>query len=94
MTGQWRLQPLPFGTLPEFLPHWSPEELVATYALVGGVPAYLAWLDPEQTLVENIKQVMLTRQACTRRGDVPVAGRGTRAAELPCDSAGDWRWRP
>lgn len=59
MTGQWRLLPLPFGTLPEFLPHWSPEELVATYAIAGGVPAYLAWLDPEQTLVENIKQVML-----------------------------------
>jgi AAA+ ATPase superfamily predicted ATPase len=59
MTGQWRLQPLPFGTLPEFLPHWSPEELVATYAIVGGVPAYLAWLNPEQTLVENIKQVVL-----------------------------------
>jgi AAA+ ATPase superfamily predicted ATPase len=29
MTGQWRLLPMPFGTLTEFLPHWSPEELVA-----------------------------------------------------------------
>jgi AAA+ ATPase superfamily predicted ATPase len=59
MTGQWRLLPLPFGTLREFLPGWSPEELVATYAIVGGVPAYLAWLNPEQTLVDNIKHVML-----------------------------------
>jgi AAA+ ATPase superfamily predicted ATPase len=50
MTGQWRLMPLPFGTLSQFLPHWSPEEPVATYAIVGGVPAYLAWLDPSQTL--------------------------------------------
>src|SRR5215216_2942866 len=59
MTGQWRLLPLPFGVLHQFLPSWSPEELVATYAIVGGVPAYLAWLNPTQTLVENIKQVML-----------------------------------
>jgi AAA+ ATPase superfamily predicted ATPase len=59
MTGQWRLLPLPFGILNQFLPNWSPEELVATYAIVGGVPAYLAWLNPTQTLVENIKQVML-----------------------------------
>jgi uncharacterized protein len=59
MTGQWRLLPLPFGTLNQFLPNWSPEELVATYAIVGGVPAYLAWLNPAQTLVENIRQVML-----------------------------------
>src|SRR5262245_34861962 len=59
MTGQWRLLPLPFGTLNQFLPTWSPEELVAAYAIVGGVPAYLVWLDPAQTLVENIKQVML-----------------------------------
>lgn len=59
MTGQWRLLPLPFGVLHQFLPNWSPEELVATYAILGGVPAYLAWLDPAQTLVENIKQVML-----------------------------------
>jgi uncharacterized protein len=59
MTGQWQLLPLPFGTLHQFLPNWSPEELVATYAIVGGVPAYLTWLDPTQTLVDNIKQVML-----------------------------------
>ena len=59
MTGQWRLMPLPFGVLSQFLPSWSPEELVATYAIVGGVPAYLAWLDPAHSLVENIKQVML-----------------------------------
>jgi AAA+ ATPase superfamily predicted ATPase len=59
MTGQWRLMPLPFGVLHQFLPGWSSEELVATYAIVGGVPAYLAWLNPMQTLVENIKQVML-----------------------------------
>ena len=59
MTGQWYLQPLAFTLLPEFLPNWSMEELVATYAIVGGIPAYLKWLDPEISLVENIRQIIL-----------------------------------
>ena len=60
MTGQWRLQPLPFYSLKRFFPKWSAEERVAGYALVGGVPAYLEWLDPERSLVENIRQVVLS----------------------------------
>lgn len=59
MTGQWFLRPLSFGNLPSFLPHWSAEELVAIYAIVGGVPAYLEWLDAEGSLVENIRQTIL-----------------------------------
>ncbi len=46
LTGQWHLQPLCFASLQEFLPNWSAEERVAAYAVVGGVPAYLEWLDP------------------------------------------------
>ncbi|NTU80673.1 MAG: ATP-binding protein [Chloroflexales bacterium] len=59
MTGQWHLLPLAFGTLREFLPRWSPEEQVAAYAIVGGIPAYLSWLNPRQSLTTNIKHVML-----------------------------------
>jgi DNA-binding transcriptional ArsR family regulator len=51
---------LPFAALSEFLPHWSTEERVAAYAVVGGVPAYLEWLDPERSLSDNIRQVMLS----------------------------------
>lgn len=58
-TGQWRLQSLPFSALREFFPNWSAEERVASYAIVGGVPAYLNWLDPGLTLVNNIRQVIL-----------------------------------
>ena len=60
MTGQWHLQPLPFHSLSQFLPSWSVEERVAGFALVGGVPAYLEWLDPERSLVENIRKVILS----------------------------------
>jgi len=59
MTGQWHLQPLSFSSLLEFLPGWSAEERVAAYAIVGGVPAYLEWLDPSRSLTQNIREVML-----------------------------------
>jgi len=52
--------PAPLGALPAFLPTWSPDELVAISAIVGGVPAYLAWLQPERSLVENLRTVILS----------------------------------
>jgi len=60
LTGQWPLRPLPFGALRTFLPAWAPAEQVAAYAIVGGVPTYLRWLDPDRSLVDNIRHVLLT----------------------------------
>jgi uncharacterized protein len=59
LTGRWHLQALPFSALREFFPQWSVEERIAAYAIVGGVPAYLGWLDPDLPLVENIREVIL-----------------------------------
>lgn len=59
LTGQWYLEPLPFVALRDFFPNWSAEERVAAYAVIGGVPAYLNWLDPALSLTDNIRQVML-----------------------------------
>jgi AAA+ ATPase superfamily predicted ATPase len=59
LTGQWWLHPLPFAALQEFLPDWSADERVAGYAVVGGVPAYLEWLDPTLSLSDNVRQVIL-----------------------------------
>ena len=59
LTGQWQLRPLPFAALGEFLPNWSAGERVAAYAVVGGVPAYLEWLDPDLSLSNNIRDVVL-----------------------------------
>ncbi len=61
MTGQWHLQPLSFSTLREFFPRWTAEERVAVYAIVGGIPAYLNWLDPNLELSKNIRQVILAQ---------------------------------
>lgn len=59
MTGQWRLQPLPFGALRAFLPGWPPDQQVAVYAMVGGVPAYLSWFRSDRSLLENVRDSML-----------------------------------
>lgn len=58
-TGQWHLDPLPFGALREFVPKWSVDERIAAYAIMGGVPAYLERLIPERSLVDNIRDVIL-----------------------------------
>lgn len=60
LTGQWSLQPLPFSALKLFFPAWSAEERVAAYAIVGGVPAYLRWLNPQRTLSENIRHLIVS----------------------------------
>jgi AAA+ ATPase superfamily predicted ATPase len=58
-TGQWHLQPLAFSALSSFYPTWSAEERVAAYAVVGGIPAYLEWLDPSRSLSANLREVVL-----------------------------------
>jgi len=59
MTGQWLLEPLAFPALSLFFPRWSLEERIALYGIVGGVPAYLEWLDPERSLVANVWEIIL-----------------------------------
>jgi AAA+ ATPase superfamily predicted ATPase len=58
-TGQWHLQPLRFSALRQFLPKWPADQRVAVYAILGGVPAYLEWLRPDQSLPENLRDVIL-----------------------------------
>jgi AAA+ ATPase superfamily predicted ATPase len=61
MTAQWHLEPLLFSSLAEFFPHWDVDARVAAYAVLGGIPAYLNWLDPELDLIGNIRQVILNQ---------------------------------
>lgn len=53
--AQLLVKPLPFATLSSFLPHYELERRISTYAVVGGIPAYLELLDDTQTLAANIK---------------------------------------
>ena len=60
LTGQWYLEPLPFAALRAFFPGWSAEERLAAFGIVGGVPAYLKWLDPDLSLSDNIRRIILS----------------------------------
>ena len=57
MTGQWQVEPLPFVALKQFFPNWTIDERVALYSIVGGVAAYLDWLNPNLNLINNLYQV-------------------------------------
>lgn len=59
LTGQWWVKPFEFSVLKEAFPNWSAEERVAAYAVVGGIPAYLDWLNPKLNLFDNIKATIL-----------------------------------
>jgi AAA+ ATPase superfamily predicted ATPase len=61
LTGDWQLQPLPFHTLRQFLPSWDAADRVTLYSMIGGVPAYLTWLDPKRSLVDNLREVLLAK---------------------------------
>jgi AAA+ ATPase superfamily predicted ATPase len=62
-TGQIHLEPLAFHTLRLFVPNWTADERVGLYALVGGVPAYLEWINPQVNLSKNLRAVFLDKKS-------------------------------
>lgn len=61
-TGQYLLTPLDFPKIALFFPHYSPDDLVTGYAILGGTPAYLRQFDDQHPLVENVRDRILTPQ--------------------------------
>ncbi len=61
-TGQIRLQPFDFREASLFFPHYSPEERLTAYGMLGGMPAYLLRFSTDQPLRENLLQEMLQTQ--------------------------------
>lgn len=58
-TAQLLVKPLPFQTVQNFLPRYDIERRISTYAVVGGIPAYLELFGDDKTIASNIKtQVM------------------------------------
>ena len=58
-TAQMQLQPLPYGATSDFFPDYSAADRVALYAMWGGVPAYWERLDASQSVMENLRQIIL-----------------------------------
>lgn len=60
VTSILNLNALPFSSFKAFFPGWHADERVAAYATVGGIPAYMEWLNPNLSLITNIKNVVLS----------------------------------
>jgi AAA+ ATPase superfamily predicted ATPase len=94
-TAQLRLDPLPYGTIRDFLPDYSPAERVAVYAVAGGIPAYLERFQPSQSLSTNIRALFMRRSGIFRSepfyliGDVIRRETQTYEAILRSIASGD-----
>lgn len=60
-TGQWRVEPFGYRDAALFTPGYSPEDLVRTYAVCGGMPYYLERFDDAVPLAQNILRNVLRR---------------------------------
>lgn len=58
-TARIHLKPLRYAALPLYFPNYEPDELVAAYSILGGIPAYLQLFNPKLSLGTNIKNVLL-----------------------------------
>ena len=58
-TGQLLVHPLLLRTLKDFFPGYSPEERIITYAILGGVPAYLIQFSDKVSIRQNIERQIL-----------------------------------
>jgi AAA+ ATPase superfamily predicted ATPase len=63
ITAQVKLPPLPYGATKDYFPDYSSFDRVTLYAMWGGVPAYWERLDPEITVVENLRNNVLPTHA-------------------------------
>lgn len=60
-TGEWRVEPLKFRDVKRFFKRYGMEELIKIWAVCGGTPFYLANMDPNITVEENIMQKILRK---------------------------------
>ena len=61
-TWPFELKPLALADLPAFFPRYTAEQLVETFAVLGGMPYYLVSVDPQVGLLTNIKRHILAPQ--------------------------------
>ena len=62
-TSQMQLPALPFGATSEYFPEYGIIDRVRLFAMWGGVPAYWERLNPELSVVENLRRNILPSHA-------------------------------
>jgi AAA+ ATPase superfamily predicted ATPase len=65
-TGQLQVTPFDYLDAALFTPSYSPEDRVRSYAVWGGMPYYLAQIDSERSVAENILRTVLARNGVLR----------------------------
>lgn len=60
-TGILKMQEMSFYEVIQFVPNFSTEDKIMTYAILGGIPHYLRQFDDRFSLEENIKEKILNR---------------------------------
>ncbi|MCD6523373.1 MAG: ATP-binding protein [Candidatus Diapherotrites archaeon] len=60
-TGDWKLEPLPFWVVHDFLPRYSIKDLIRMYGLTGGIPLYLESMDSSLSWLENMKNTVFSK---------------------------------
>ncbi len=58
-TAQVKLPPLPYAATHQFFPQYDTADRATLYGIWGGVPAYWERLDPNTTILENIRHQLL-----------------------------------
>jgi AAA+ ATPase superfamily predicted ATPase len=53
------LEPFRWADIEPFMPGWSTDDRIRAYAVYGGMPYYLAEIDPQESLAENILRTIL-----------------------------------
>lgn len=57
------VDPLPYRDAAQFFPNWSADDCLLTYGVFGGIPYYLDLCDPDLTLADNVRQLVLAKGA-------------------------------
>ena len=60
-TGEWKLNPFSIKNTIKFFPNFDIEDMIKFYFVFGNVPCYLAKINPEESLFENIRKKILTK---------------------------------
>lgn len=60
-TGIYKMESMGFYDAAKFFPNYSDRDKIIAYAVLGGIPHYLAQFDPDLSLDENIKKNILTK---------------------------------
>ena len=60
---QVMLPPLPFGVTKQYFPNYDEFDRAAIYAIWGGIPAYWERLDPEISVLDNLREQLLPSNA-------------------------------